>query len=139
MDEVARERASAAHARLDGINGQIVGLRVAQDKTRDALVHEIADTREGIYEAVGKLWDAHTEVVEAAAEVRGSFRLALKIAGAVAVAIMAMLGTTLAYLVTHQTTPANPTGRSHNATVVQGVGERLASAQRGAHERVGGR
>lgn len=129
MDEVARERAQAAHKRLDGINGQIA-----------RLADEQAKTREGIYDALGKLWDAHSEVATSVAEMNGRFGTAMKVAGAIGLAMLALLGSLLAYTVTHrpQAAPRNTTRKVEKATEVPGVGGRLASRQRGAHERLDG-
>lgn len=129
MDEVARERAQAAHQRLDGINGQIA-----------RLADEQAKTREGIYDAIGKLWDEHAKVAQSVARMDGRFGTAMKVAGAIGVAMLALLGSLLAYTVTHshQAAPRNATERVEKPTGSRGVGERLASRQRGAHGRLDG-
>jgi len=45
MDEVARERASAAHRRLDGINGQIKDVREEIAGVREDHAQAVADLR----------------------------------------------------------------------------------------------
>lgn len=109
IDEVARERATAAHLRLDGINGQIVAVRHSIDETREGLREELAETREGIYAETGKLHDRQNETNIELAKVKTRAGIMAAVGAAIATCVLAPVMVYLLVAVLHlNPSPSGP-------------------------------
>lgn len=80
VDDVARERASSAHRRLDGYNGQIARLG-----------DEVSETREGLYAAIGTLHDRQNDTNIELAKVKTRAGIMAAIGAALATCVVAPL------------------------------------------------
>jgi hypothetical protein len=119
----ARESAKSAHHRLDGINGQIGGLRTSHEKMREDFNAALYDPDKGL----------HPELVA----LRTTVHSALKVAAVIVSAVLAVCTGLTVYAVTHLRS-ASPSRAPQAQTEAQAASAQHAqvwSRQRGSSGR----